>query len=399
VPKVKPARLDHAFAFAPASTLRLADFQTSEARVRGLGIFSTFRFDILARDDGKFDLAFRNHERNGLGSNKLEVLASLFSGLPAQTMSPEFFNLRQEAINLGLTYRWDAQKRRWNARISAPFGRGAQRRFAIFGDWRDENWDIRTSFTGPAADLGSFKLQRKSVGGEFIFIPNGRWNWAAGAEFSHRDFGNVVPGPALNPDLLAEGFQLKQVMRVNADVWRVPELRMVFAAEATSQAGRIWSQPEHSFLKLQTGLRFHWFPRPEGDDYEFDQRLSAGTTVGDVPFDELFMLGVLGDNDILMRGHVTTHDGKKGSGPLGRRYFVSNWGVDKNIFRRFGVTFKLGPFVDIGKITDASPSLGSHKWLYDVGIQAKARLFGVGVVLAYGKDLRSGNNAFTASMQ
>ncbi len=57
-----------------------------------------------------------------------------------------------------------------------------------------------------------------------------------------------------------------------------------------------------------------------------------------------------------------------------------------------------GPFLDTGKITDPTPGLGSHKWLWDIGLQTKVRAFGMGVVFSYGKDLWSGNNAFYASM-
>jgi len=42
--------------------------------------------------------------------------------------------------------------------------------------------------------------------------------------------------------------------------------------------------------------------------------------------------------------------------------------------------------------------LGSREWLWDIGLQAKMRVFGAGVVFSYGKDLRSGNNAFYLTM-
>jgi hypothetical protein len=50
--------------------------------------------------------------------------------------------------------------------------------------------------------------------------------------------------------------------------------------------------------------------------------------------------------------------------------------------------------LDVGKSWDTSSALGSHKWLFDTGVEAKLRVLGVGMVLSYGKDLRSGNNAF-----
>jgi len=129
------------------------------------------------------------------------------------------------------------------------------------------------------------------------------------------------------------------------------------------------------------------------------QQFRAGKTFGTVPFDELFMLGLERDNNLPMRAHIGTRDGRKGSAPLGRNYFLATWEADKNVYGNGLVVLKLGPFLDTGKIdpgrmADPSAALGSHKWLWDTGAQAKLRVFGTGVVFSYGKDLRSGNNAF-----
>jgi hypothetical protein len=59
---------------------------------------------------------------------------------------------------------------------------------------------------------------------------------------------------------------------------------------------------------------------------------------------------------------------------------------------------KLGPFLDFGKIADPSSMPGPHEWLWDIGAQTKVRVFGSGVVFSYGKDLRSGNNAFYVTL-
>lgn len=58
------------------------------------------------------------------------------------------------------------------------------------------------------------------------------------------------------------------------------------------------------------------------------------------------------------------------------------------------VRLHVGPFLDTGKITDPSANLGSHEWLCNTGAQAKHRVFDTGIGFSYGKDLRSGNNAF-----
>src|SRR5438128_666833 len=283
VPHLDPALLDRAIAFAPASTLRLPELLLTHSRVHGLGIFPIYSVDLVAREDGAFDVVFRDWERNGWGHNRKEGLFLLLRGLPFQTINPELYNLKQAA-------------------------------------------------------------------------------------------------------------------QVQVSLWRAPERRMNLDAGAHSEAGRIWSQPSHSFEKLQGSARFHWFPQAENDDYEMQYQVRAGKTFGDVPFDELFMLGLERDNDLWMRAHIGTRDGRKGSAPLGRNYFLSNWEQGKNIFHKSLLAVKCGPFLDVGKITDESPGLGSHKWLWDTGAQVKARLFGVQAVFSYGKDLRSGNNAFYVSV-
>jgi hypothetical protein len=394
LPHLDPTLLDRAFAFAPVSTLRLPELWLSESRVRGFGIFPFYSFDLFAREDGAFDITFRNWERNGWGHNYKEGLFLLLRGLPFQTVNPEFYNLKHEAINFVSMFRWDAEKRRITAQLSSPFERNSKFNYQLFTDLRSENWNIQSSFQGPTTLLGSLNLRREAFGANFTSFASARWRWSAAAEISHRDFRSVIPGPALTPNLLAKGYQLKQATQVDVALWRAPERRITVDAGVHSEAGRIWSQPSHSFEKIQGSARFHWFPEAEGDDYEMQYQLRAGRTFGDAPFDELFMLGLERDNDLWMRAHIGTRDGRKGSAPLGRNYFLSNWEQDKNILHKSLLTIKCGPFLDVGKITDDVPGLGSHKWLWDTGSQLKARLFGVQAVFSYGKDLRSGNNAF-----
>jgi hypothetical protein len=130
LPQVDPALLDRAFAFSPASTLQWPEFLTTKARIRGLEIFPRYQFDLRARDDDKFDVLFRSQERNGFGRNKWEGPFLFLRGLPFLSVTPEFYNLRHEAINFVSLFRWDPPKRRvfrvalpWGVTISFPIGR------------------------------------------------------------------------------------------------------------------------------------------------------------------------------------------------------------------------------------------------------------------------------------
>lgn len=397
-PRVSPALLDHAFAFSPASTLYLRDFLTTDARVRSLGIFPEYHIDLRARGDGKFDVQFRNWERNGFGESKWAGLFLFLRELPFQGVDPEYYNLHHQAINFVSLVRWDAQKRRFFAQFSGPFRHGAKYRYGLQTDDRNENWVLRNSFTGPAPALASLNLRHETMEFDFASTESGRLRWSVGAEVSHRNFRGVDVGTVLTPQMLAAGYQLKQLAHLSASVWRLPERRFTLGAEASSQAARLWSQHDETFEKLTGSLGWHWFPKAEGDDYEMQQIFRAGKTFGQVPFDELFILGLERDNDLPMRAHIGTRDGRKGSAPLGRDYFLASWETDKNLYSNGIMTVKLGPFLDTGKISDPSTALGSHKWLWDTGAQAKLRVFGSEVAFSYGKDLRSGNNAFYVTL-
>ena len=166
-------------------------------------------------------------------------------------------------------------------------------------------------------------------------------------------------------------------------------------SSAEAKAGREFADSLGPFGSLRGSLRAHWFPRAEGDDYEMHAQLRAGGIAGKATIDELFQLGIERDNDLWLRGHAGTVDGRKGAAPLGRRYFLANWEMDKNIYRHGLFTVKLGPFLDSGAVADSSGLFGSQRWLWDSGIQCKVRVFSrVTVQLSYGRDLRAGKGAF-----
>jgi tetratricopeptide (TPR) repeat protein len=396
--KIRPALLDHAFAFAPASTLTLDELLASNLRLRGLEIFPSYKINLAAQPDGKFDAIFRAQELNGFGNSKLQALVRMFSGALFEEITPEYYNVRGSATNIISLFRFDTDKRRALATINGPLGGSPLWHYRVGADFRNENWTVQTSFTGPSTFLGATNLRRESVGAEISRYVGARWSWTTGLELSHRDFRNVIPGAALTPELAAKGYQIKQKAQFTYELWRSPEKRLVISSSGNSQAGRLWSQPGQSFEKLQATIGMHWLPREQGDDYETQWRVHAGKTFGQTPFDELFMLGVDRDNDLPLRAHIGTRHGEKGSAPLGRNYFLSNWESDKHVYSNGILTLKLGPFLDTGKILDSSTTFGPHQWLFDTGPQAKLNVLGVGVVLLYGKDLRTGNNAFYANV-
>ncbi|HEX7289007.1 MAG TPA: hypothetical protein VF532_22675, partial [Candidatus Angelobacter sp.] len=197
--RVRPALLDHAIAFSSESALRLDDLLASRARLDQLEIFPTYRFELAAREDGRFDSIFHAHELNGFGSGKLDTALRLLRGLPFQEITPEYYNLGGRALNVVSLLRWDAEERRASAAISTPVFHSPQWRFRISAGLRNENWDIRNGFTGPAPVLASLNMRKEEAGAEVTRLMGWRWRWSVGVELSHRDYRGVVPGTALTP--------------------------------------------------------------------------------------------------------------------------------------------------------------------------------------------------------
>jgi len=110
------------------------------------------------------------------------------------------------------------------------------------------------------------------------------------------------------------------------------------------------------------------------------------------------MIGVERDNDLWLRGHVGTRDGKKGSAPMADRYLLSNTDFYRTIWSNGLVSIKAGPLLDVARPAVPISALEQSRWLFDVGAQLKLSVLGTGVVLTYGRDLREGTSAFYGSV-
>ncbi len=195
--QIDPALLDRAFTCSPASVLTLQQYRTTRARLRQLGIFSTFRLDLVpaaGKGSDSLDLKLSAVERNSLGPSKAGALISLLRGTPYETVYPQVDNLRRSAINIDSLFRWDDQKRRAFVSVSAPLARNPQYRFRLYADGRNENWNISQTYHQAAVPVEAFNMEKLELGGGIEAVANSRWNWNAGFNVSDRRFRNLPAG-------------------------------------------------------------------------------------------------------------------------------------------------------------------------------------------------------------
>lgn len=395
-PRLQQTLLSRAITFNAPQVPTREGLLNTESRLGQLGIFPRRRVELIPAEGGTYDAKLHVVERNGWGDSKIEGVISVLSGLPYATVYPEFYNIGGRAINFTSLLRWDDQKRRGFANLSLPLFENPALRLRVYFDARNENWNLTSTFLTSAPPLTNLNMRRIAGGADLRSVVNGRWSWSIGIELAHRSFRNLQTLTSTNEaSFFTDATSLRSWLRFDRSLVRFPERRFAVDSSGEVHLGRTFASGLGAFGTLRGSLHARWFPQAKGDDYEMQATLRAGDTLGRLPFDDLFQLGVERDNDLWLRGHAGTLDGRKGAAPLGRRYLLMNWEADKNIYSNGFFAVKLGPFLDNGSITDSSGLFGSQRWLWDAGAQCKLRVLGsVQVVLIYGRDIRAGRNAF-----
>lgn len=386
VPMLEPFLRERIPGASAGQLLTLRRLDRTETNLERLTIFSDYSFELSPRADDRFDLTIRTVARAGPVGRWWWWLLPYLRGLPYQQVNADFYNLGGTTTNLLSMGRWDVNKRRVLVALSGPFGTS---RYRVAMDARDERWDLRRTYRAET-NVDGVIVRRVEAGGELIFIVGDRVQWTAGIWASRRQFANRDDNPAF-----ANGWMAEIRNRFDVRLFDWPEARLRVDGWALLRTGRILSNAPSRLISPQAGALARWFPQAPGEKYEAIGQIRAGRLFGKIPLDEMFMLGMERDNDLWLRGHIGTHDGRKGNSPLGSEFFLVNTELNREILRIPFVRIQVGPFFDAGNLGAAQGGFGSRGPLYDTGIQLKiATLGGVKLTAVYGRDLRNGRPAF-----
>jgi len=365
--RTNPVLLDRAFAFSRGSLLALDDFRTTQARLEGADVFSRYQMQLSPTEGGRFNLTLRAAERNGTR------FLSWLRGLPYETLYPEFFNIGGNAVNVRSILRWDSNKRRAYASIGGPLAGNPKWRFGFDLDARRDNW---------ANGAASFQMRKVEAAAQIHSIPNGYWNWTSGAAVSNR----TMTGP------LSQGVALKYFGSVTRTLLRNPDAGFAVDSSLMFDAGKLFLDTPARFAKIQNSISARWLPFAERQDYEMNARFRAGKIFGDAPFDESFVVGMERDSDLWLRGHSATLHGLKDSMMATRSFFLTNWDLQKALYRNGFFRLSAGPFLDTARLQQSS------NWFFDTGLQLRVTALGSFTLnLSYGKSLSDGRTALFAT--
>ena len=385
-----PMLRERTFTISPGQVFTRDRLLMTQANLDRLGVLSGYQFDLTPRQDQRFDLTFRSLQTVRSRNIWLGQVLPAASGLPFRTIYFDHYNFGQRAINLTSLWRWDPNKRRVALDVSGPVRLNPRWLYRFMADARDERWDLNTTYFGRQSGLPHLILQKIEAGAGLEFGLTSKLQWNTGLWVVARRFRHADASP-----FFADGWSFEQRNGLDYRLWSWPERRVRVDASARLQTGRLFTGPPSTFATVLGDLKGVWMPQSKGEKWVVSARTRAGRTFGRLPFDELFMLGMERDNDLWLRGHVGTRDGRKGSAPLGSEYALVQTEVDRTLWQIPFFRLQMGPFFDTGWIADPSRQFGSRGWMQDAGAQAKITAIGsVKLTLVYGRNLRDGRGVF-----
>jgi hypothetical protein len=363
-PGVDPGLLRKVLPDAGAAFLTADALRGARADLDRLDVFSRYRLELAPVEKEEFELHFDGWNGRELSTHPAIRLLPYLRGLPYQALHVDFMNLRASGANFTSMWRWDPDKRRAVLSLRGVLPDDPRWQLGIAADLRDEIWDLRNGHE-------PFSMRRNELRVEASRRLTSRLIWMNDISYTRRRFKNAQ---------LTGGASAKNATGFSYLLADFPEHRFTLRTSATGELGRFFGHS--TFGKGRADLAADWGL----GDWHVASRILAGATKGAVPFDELFVVGMERDHDLWLRGHVATHEGRKGASPLVRNYLLFQSEADRVVYRHTAFQLRAGPFADFGH---------AGKWLVDAGIQSKIDvLSGLTVTFVYGRNLRDGGGVF-----
>lgn len=392
-PDLDTVLLERAVAISGGQIFTLDRLRTTEANLDRLDIFARRRIELSPRQDQRFDVTLRLTPLGPALTGWPGHALAAARGLPYQMVHFDRHNIANRAINFKSLWRWDRNKRRIDLELAGPLRLNPRFGYRLSADARDENW-LLTDAAGEA-EARDLKLRKAAFGADLVFALSEKTAWTTGAGFTRRGFQSD-DGSAI----FADSWSFEQRNELAYRLLDLPERNLRLDSAARLRTGRVFTARPSRFGIVEGDLSGAWKPQAQGGVWETHTRLRAGKTFGTVPFDEFFQLGMERDNDLWLRGHVGTRDGRKGNAPLGTGYALLETGFDRTVARFAFLSVRAGPFFDAGRIGGPSDKFGSRGWLLDTGLQAKLIVAGgFSWSIVYGRDLRGGNGVFYTAVR
>jgi len=134
----------------------------------------------------------------------------------------------------------------------------------------------------------------------------------------------------------------------------------------------------------------------------FDLSVKGGTSLGRLPVEDYFMLGIDTETVDPLRAHLAADHGHYGRGPMGTGFVLVHSDVERRVaalpvFNNVPIHAEL--FFDAARLFDRNRIFQQRGWLFDVGVAARMPLPDIDFVVLYGRNLSEGKGVLTAYIE
>jgi hypothetical protein len=383
-------------AFQPGQMLTYAQWRTTQLRLLETDIFSNVGISIEpAPASPKYNPVILTTDK----VNDLSNLAfDIVKGAPWQTSYLNWWDIGNSGISLNSSYRWDYNRKRGEVQLHAPIPVPGILFLTATGIWRSERWDVGPVLQNDAGADNRFLFKSTGARAELNYIPYFRFEFGGGFEYTNRAAnGNL---PQLYLDSSNSGKVIYQASVRLADSWYQNRIHAEGAAARKSFA----SDLNYSTVTVELNNQFLI---AKDSKTIFNWTLRGGTSNGQLPVEEYFVLGLDMHAGNLLRAHPAADHGHYGNAPMGTSFALSNMDIERRIailplFNSLNLPYldvKGQIFLDSGQTMDRANIFKEGKLFFDTGAGLKFETPTHSLNAIYGKSLRDGRNVFYAYFQ
>ena len=355
--------VSNSLAFGTGEFLQLNEWKTTVVRMKESKTFSTVALELETADEGKtYNANVRTSKKSNTAGG---VLLGFLKGLPLKTSYLDIWNIGGSPVHFNSRYRWNSDKRRAEAQVLVPVPVPGML-FLEFGTlWRSEQWEL--------SDQDSYRFKSSGVHVKVKRIQNHRLEIGGGLEYSNRagaaDVGSFLASTRVR---LFDG-RYKSHVLVDGFVARASVLGDVNYSGATLGSVNRLAVSEDSGTFIDFSVR-------------------GGTTRGQLPVEDYFILGVDGEIPHLLRGHKAAAEGRYGRSPMGTDFILMNSDIERRVWTVpvAKIEIKGELFLDAAKVFDRNRVFPQAGWFFDAGVAARIQLPGSDLVVLYGRSLNHG---------
>lgn len=383
-------------AFQRGNTITYAQWRTTQLRLLETDIFSNVGIAIEPAQ------ASRTYNPVVLTTKRVNDLTNIAFGIvkgaPWQTSYLDWWDVAGSGITLNSSYRWDYNRKRGELQLHAPIPAPGILFLTATGLWRSERWDVAPVLQTDAGTNDRFLYKSTGVRAEFKYIPHFRFDFSGGFDYTNRAANGGLP--QLYTDSSNSGKVIYQASVRLADGRYQNRLHAEGFVARKSLAGDL----DYSAVTVELNNRYLI---SKENNTVFSWTIRGGTSNGQLPVEEYFVLGLDMHAGNLLRAHPAANHGHYGNAPMGTTFALSNMDIERRIailplFNTLNLPYlevKAQIFLDTGQTMDRADIFKEGTLYFDTGAGLKFETPTHSLNLIYGKSLRDGRNVFYGYFQ